>query len=108
MAYVEWQFLVSREDGERRGGTGRVPHPKFVEHVRIGGGEIRYREVAEQESLKHRLVYDPAGALFIGTHRFHAGCLDRRPDCLLVDCVEVDIGSAGWVFLDAERHQNET
>ena len=104
---VERNRLMIREDGQRGGGPRRVPHAQLVEHVRVGGGEIGDRIVAQQQSLEHRLVDDATGPLFVGADGLHTGSLDRRPQRLIVNPIEINLGTACRIRLRPERHQDE-
>ena len=104
---VEGDRLVLREDGERRTGTRGVPYTQLVEDVGICGGEVSQRVITQQQTLEHGLVDDPAGALLIGADRVHAGVVDGRRECLVIDTVEVDVRTTGWIRLLVEGHDYE-
>ena len=83
-----------------------MANAQLVKDIGVRGGEISDGEFAQNEALKHRLMDDAARHFLVRPERFQPGVLDRRPDQLLVDDVEVDRRPTGG-RLSPERHEYE-
>ena len=81
-----------------------MSNAKLIKNVCVGGGQICYRKITQQQALKHWFVDYPARLSLVSAYGLHFCILDGGLNRVFINAIEVDVFATGRIRLDTEGH----